>query len=337
MSTDRGRGRVGGDATDDDRGMRTPAPLPRPLTLAPFRAADGIAAGATPRRLRARDLEAPFHGVRDPSRPAGDALALARLDEAARLRDRVQRRCSAYSLVMATTHAFSHGTAAVLHGIPLPRRVEVECDEMVHVVALDGGRAPRGRGVRGTSTSARPVVVIRDALRLLSPEDTWCALAGCLSLDELIAAGDRLLGLPKPIASTGRIDAAIARHGRRVGAHRLRLAREQLRADVHSPRETRARLQLVRAGLPEPLPNAVIQLRSGRRTRGDLVFPAYRVLVEYDGEQHRLDPRQWAIDVARLNDLAQDGWCVIRITRSTPADELVERTRLALLERGWRP
>lgn len=237
---------------------------------------------------------------------------------------------------MAPTHAFSQGTAAVLHGIPLPRALEVECEGMTHVVALDGGRAPRGRGVRGTSTSARPGVVIRDGLRLLSPEDTWCALAGCLSLDELIAAGDRLLGLPKPIASTGRIEAAIARHGARVGAGRLRLAREQLRADVHSPRETRARLQLVRAGLPEPMPNAMIELRSGRRTRGDLVFREFRVLVEYDGEQHLLDPRQWAIDVARLNDLAQAGWYVIRITRSTPADELVGRTRLALVERGWR-
>lgn len=246
------------------------------------------------------------------------------------------RRCAAYALVMAPTHAFAGATAAVLHGIPLPRGLEEQCESTVHVVAVDGGRAPRGRGVRGTSTRAAPRVVVRDGLRMLSPEDTWCSLATSLDLDDLIAAGDRLLGLPAPLTSTARIDAAIARHGSRAGAGRLRTARAHLRANVFSRPETIARLRLVRAGLPEPLPNAVIELRSGRRTRGDLVFREFRVLVEYDGEQHLLDSRQWAIDVARLNDLAQDGWCVIRVTRSTSEEELVARTRRALIERGWR-
>jgi hypothetical protein len=247
----------------------------------------------------------------------------------------VLRRCAAYALVMSPTHAFTGATAAVLHGMPLPRRLEEACASTVHVVATDGGRAPRGRGVRGTSTRASPRLVVRDALRLLSPEDTWCSLAASLDLDDLIAAGDRLLGLPRPLASTERIDAAIARHASRRGAGRLRLARPHLRADVFSRRETFVRLRLVRAGLPEPIPNVVIALRSGRRTKGDLVYPEFRVLVEYDGEQHLLDPRQWAVDVARLNDLAQDGWCVIRVTKATTDDELVARTRLALIERGW--
>jgi hypothetical protein len=104
---------------------------------------------------------------------------------------------------------------------------------------------------------------------------------------------------------------------------------------VFSPRETWARLQLVRSGLPEPEPNAVIVLRSGRRTKGDLVYPRYRVLVEYDGEQHLLDADQWATDVERLNDLAMDGWCVIRVTKRTSGVDLVARVRRALQERGW--
>ncbi|WP_143231641.1 DUF559 domain-containing protein [Agromyces cerinus] len=171
---------------------------------------------------------------------------------------------------------------------------------------------------------------------MTSPADAWCELATTLSLDDLIAAGDRLLGLPRPLASLEQIDAAIVRHGRRRGATSLRAARAEMRANVYSRRETFVRLALVRAGLPEPEPNAFIELRRGRRTRGDLVFRAYRVLVEYDGEQHLFDTAQWATDVARLNDLAEAGWRVIRITKQMSRAEIVARTERALRDLGWR-
>lgn len=171
---------------------------------------------------------------------------------------------------------------------------------------------------------------------MTAPADAWCELADVLSLDDLIAAGERLLGLPRPLATTDQIDATIARHGRRRGATRLRLARAEMRANVYSRRETFVRLMLVRAGLPEPEPNGLIVLRSGRRTRGDLVFRAYRVLVEYDGEQHLFDTAQWATDVSRLNDLAEADWRVIRITKQISRAEIVARTERALRDRGWR-
>lgn len=238
---------------------------------------------------------------------------------------------------MPTGHVFSGRTAAGLCGIPLP--ATIERDVRVEVTALDGARAPRGRGVLGRSTHLSPNLVrvpgVPGAL-MTAPADAWCELAGVLSLDDLIAAGERLIGLPRPLATADEVDAAIARHGRRRGATRLRVARAEMRANVYSRRETFVRLALVRAGLPEPEPNGIIVLRSGRRTRGDLVFRAYRVLVEYDGEQHLLDTDQWATDVSRLNDLAEDDWRVIRITKRTPRAEIVARTERALRDRGWR-
>lgn len=238
---------------------------------------------------------------------------------------------------MPPGHVFSGRTAAILCGIPLP--TTVERDVRVEVTALDGARAPRGRGVIGRSTRLSPHLVrvpgVRGAL-MTAPADAWCELAGVLSLDDLIAAGDRLLGLPRPLSTADDVDAAIARNGRRRGATRLRRARAEMRPNVYSRRETFVRLLLVRAGLPEPEPNGVILLRSGRRTRGDLVFRAYRVLVEYDGEQHLLDPEQWSMDVSRLNDLAEDDWRVIRITKRMPRAEIVARTERALRDRGWR-
>ncbi|KQZ11608.1 hypothetical protein ASD23_02205 [Agromyces sp. Root1464] len=291
------------------------------MTNTPFTVRAALEAGATARRVRSIELVAPFRGVRSLPRDADSLLG----------------RCRAYVTIMPPRHVFSGRTAAVLCGIPLP--AVIERDARVEVTALDGGRAPRGRGVLGRSTQLIPNLVRVPGVRgawMTAPADAWCELAGELSLDDLIAAGDRLLGLPRPLATADEVDAAIARHGRRRGATRLRLARAEMRPNVCSRRETFVRLLLMRAGLPEPEPNGVIVLRSGRRTRGDLVFRAYRVLVEYDGEQHLLDTEQWATDVSRLNDLAEDDWRVIRITKRMPRAEIVARTGRALRDRGWR-
>jgi uncharacterized protein YecE (DUF72 family) len=147
---------------------------------------------------------------------------------------------------------------------------------------------------------------------------------------ELIVAGDRLLGLPRPLATETEIDAAISRYGSRRGALMLRRARLHLRPRSESPRETLLRLDVIDAGFPEPEPNGVVRLRSGRSTRADLVFRRHRVILEYDGQHHREDERQWAKDVDRLNELAADGWIVIRVNKHTRRAETFRLLRAAL-------
>lgn len=296
-----------------------PRPSPLPARLGPaFSTRDAIDAGVTPRRLRARDLVAPFHGVRARGEPRS-----------------VEERARAYVGIMGPRHVFSHATAAALQGIPVPLRHER--DERLHVTVLGGPRAPRGPLVAGHKTTASFAVRTHHGLPLLSPSDTWCSLAATLSLDELICAGDRLIGLPWPLASMDEIGQSIGCHGRRAGASAVRHALAEMHPGSYSPRETTTRLVLVRAGLPMPELNSRIRLRGGRVTRGDLVFRRWRVLVEYEGEQHATDLGQWRTDVDRLNDFAQDSWRVIRVTKGTSPEELVARTRLALQERGWRP
>ncbi|RXZ48899.1 hypothetical protein ESP57_07965 [Agromyces fucosus] len=300
--------------------MSRPSRLPPRFEAVPFSTADALAAGVSPRRLRSTTLAAPHRGVRV------DAQRLRTLRE----------RCSALAVVMTDGQAFTGPTAAVLLGLPLP--LAIERDPRLHVIATDGTRAPRRRGVVGSRTSAEPRLVavagVRGA-RVTAPADTWCSLAEHLGVDDLIAAGERLLGLPAPLADEPMIDEAIQRHGSKRGTRRLAEARQAIRANVYSRRETFTRLVLTRAGFPEPEPNGPILLRSGRRTRGDLVFRAYKVLVEYDGEQHLFDVGQWATDVSRLNDLIDDGWWVIRITKGTPRADLLARTARALADRGW--
>ena len=93
--------------------------------------------------------------------------------------------------------------------------------------------------------------------------------------------------------------------------------------------------QLVRSGLPEPEVNVPIVDASGKRIAiGDLVYPSSKVLVEYDGEQHRTDDRQYARDVVRLNRIAAEGWLTIRVDRHTTLDDACAQTWHALSARG---
>ncbi len=236
---------------------------------------------------------------------------------------------------MPPEHAFCGPTAAALWGIPLP--LAIERDIRLHVIALDGGRAPRSRSVVGHTTASRVDVRRRHGLRVVGPVPAWIGLGGLLPVDDLVAAGDRLIGLPKPLATLAEIDAGLSTQVGRRGARALREARELMRPAVFSVRETATRLLLVRAGFPEPEPNGRIELWNGRVIRGDLVFRMARVVLEYEGEQHLTDPVQWARDLERYNDLALSGWLVIRLSRRMSESDVVAAVRRALGARDSAP
>jgi hypothetical protein len=300
--------------------MHPTTALPPELLRRPFTVAEARAVGVPARRTYARDLARPFYGVR------------TRAVELPTVRD----RCEALAVRMPETQYFSHVTAALLYGIPLPQWLEV--DPHLHVTTVHSARAPRLGGVIG-HTVMKPTSQVRldQHLPVLAPAFAWCQLAPMLSLDQLIAAGDRLLGRPIPLATPEEVEDAVRAHGSRRGAHRLREAFGWLRPRVESPRETRLRLAVIRAGLPEPQTNVSIRNAHGVQIAiGDLVFPAHKVLLEYDGEQHRVHDGQYARDVVRLNDLAADEWIVIRVDKHMSDSDAVIRTRAALVTRSWR-
>jgi hypothetical protein len=300
--------------------MRKRSELPRSLHLDGFTLAEARAAGVSPKRARAKDLEIPFRGVRAVVGPENE----------------VSRRVRAYAARMPVGQFFSHTTAAQILGIPLPQRATR--DVVLHISALAPERAPRVKGVIGHTVSFRPELWIADGLTVSSPVTTWCDLAITLDLDDLIAAGDYLLGSLNPPATLMELTNAVTdRFGNR-GTQRLKEALVWVRPRVESRQETRLRLLILRAGFPEPETNVYLPLRPGRkRVRGDLVYLHYRVLIEYDGEHHRTDNGQYARDVERLDDVMADGWRVIRVLKDTPTSEILARLDDALRSRGWRP
>ena len=76
--------------------------------------------------------------------------------------------------------------------------------------------------------------------------------------------------------------------------------------------ESRLRMLLVLAGLPEPVVNHTEHDDHGRWVRRfDLSYPTVRVAVEYDGRQHAESDRQWQRDVDRREELDNDGWRIV--------------------------
>lgn len=308
-------GHAGPHSRDDDALMPQPRELPPELRDRAFAVADAVGRGILADRLRRTDLAAPFHGVRRPAQQAGG-----------------YSDCIAYATRMPANHVFSHVTAARLLGIPLPARLSH--DTRVHVTAVDG-RAPRGIRVAGYATRRETLVErVSGGLRVTSALRTWTDLASQLSVDELVEAGDRLIGQPRSLTTHAAMSEAVGASAGLRGYRTLVRAFELVRPGSRSPRETRARLALVRAGLPEPELNAEIVLRR-RTVHGDLLYRRWRVLIEYEGDQHRADPWQWAHDLERYNDLAEAGWLVIRASKTMTDGDLAARAARALRSRGW--
>ena len=78
---------------------------------------------------------------------------------------------------------------------------------------------------------------------------------------------------------------------------RLRSVLDLVDGGAESPRESRLRLLLIRAGLPRP--ETQIAFRD-LRIRVDMGWRRWQVAVEYDGAQHWTDPRQRSWDIDRI-------------------------------------
>lgn len=103
-------------------------------------------------------------------------------------------------------------------------------------------------------------------------------------------------------------------------------------AGAASPKETWLRLLLIRAGYPRPQTQILVWSPDGRRRYYlDMGWEDAMIAVEYDGEQHRLDPVQYAYDIQRSEDIQEVGWNRIRVVKRNRSADV-----LARVERAWR-
>lgn len=187
----------------------------------------------------------------------------------------------------------------------------------------------RRPGLRVTRTATLPV----GSVGVVTAPWSFVSSASQLDLVELVAAGDRLVrsGWTTP---DELLAVSAAFRGR--GARAARRAAALVRTRVDSAQETELRLCLVLAGLPEPECNPVVG--SGEAIgRVDLRYRTLRVVLEYEGDQHRTDRSKWNRDIQRHEQLTADGWSVVRITaeRMRNPYAVVARTVQALRSAGY--
>jgi hypothetical protein len=214
---------------------------------------------------------------------------------------------------------FAGWTAARVWRAPLPRGFG---GRPLVVGVVSPRTPPRARGARGIRVApGRVRVRTAFGFALVSPSDAWCQLASELSQDELVAIGDYFLSGDvrdgkhrRPLATLAELAEAVERHSRGRGVAKLRRALPCVRTGVDSRPESLLRLLLVAAGIPEPLVNDPTPVDGGRRElRPDLKLPRWRVVFEYEGEDHWRDRRQWVRDQQRRELFEEAGWKVIRV------------------------
>ena len=314
-----------------------------------FTCREAFAAGATARRLRARDLHHPFRGVRQKAAPPiviADDEPLARDRRAHAL---VRRTAQAYATVMRDDAFFVGLTAVALLELPLPWRFDPTGPLCVAVPSPH--RAPRAAGVHGHRHAATQVAAREHAgLRIAAPADLWASLAGTLSERELIVLGDAIVRVPRDshgtahpeqqLAAIARLEDAALRPGRRRRKKLLR-ALERVRVGSMSALETDFRLNAEDAGLPEPDLDVEIFGEFGRRVGiADAFYRRWRIVVEVEGKQHSTDDKQWRRDLDKYADYAAIGLELVRLgsqhIRGDPARGPAI-VRAALARHGWRP
>lgn len=226
----------------------------------------------------------------------------------------------------------SHHTAATLWGGSVPDAAAVNVTIRPDQVLEVGGIRTRERKKRPESSS-------RHGVPITTPEQTFLDMAGELDLVQLVVLGDRLVRR-KVTTTDALIRAAAAWSGWHGGLARRGAA--YVRAGVDSPPETKLRMLLVLAGLPEPVVNhKICDPQTGVvQRRFELAYPELLLAVEYEGRQHRADDDIWAADIDRREEMDRRTWRIVQVISTGLHDDplrTLRRVDQARIDRGCPP
>lgn len=307
------------------------APLPTPsAVLGPaFRVGEAWELGHSDWSTRPSRMLTPTKGVRTLEVIAG-----------------VAANAAAFSLALPDDVVFSHTTAAMIHGLPLPTALQSEHD--LHLMR-ETPRPPIERAgcVSHRGLERREAVDI-NGLRVTSIADTWLDLVEAhfrrIDVSDVVMMGDAAVELLQPTrllherhpqahpsspdwwqdpATLGchtlrrRLSARRTFRGRRLASQALLLVRPR----VWSPMESRSRLVVAQGALPEPELNASIRWPDNGEFigYGDLVWGRRqkvrtRVVGEYQGRDvHTEEESSRLKDHERCLRMREAGWTVIEL------------------------
>lgn len=209
----------------------------------------------------------------------------------------------------------SHGSAAVLHGLP----VWAEAVERVHVTRSRQGNGTKRSVVQvhGAPLDPREMTMV-DGVPVTSLTRTVLDLARTLPMEQAVASGDRALALGLP---TRELETGLVAMERWPGVRSARRVIAFLDARSESVGESVSRLRLMEEGLPAPEPQREIFGPDGRLiARVDFCWEEKKTIGEFDGKikyGRLLKPGQRIEDVIFDEKLREDalrdlGWQIVR-------------------------
>ena len=289
-------------------------PEPKLNKSVPFTRAHALALGIDPKTIRGPQFREVFR----------DVLVSREVELTTGVRAK-----AALTLHLPTAF-LSHVTAAELMDLPVP------ASDRVHVTARRQEERRQHPGIACHVACSETKIVERVGLRLSSPLDLFIELAGVLTVVDLVVAGDAMVKMGLFTADELRTFCAGTR---RWHSRRARRGAALVRDGVDSPMETRVRLLLVWAGLPEPVVNLRVTDATGHDRRLDLCYPFLKIAIEYDGRHHIEREPQWNQDLRRRENLEADGWRFVVVTSNgvfKEPEDTIARVVQALAQRGQR-
>jgi hypothetical protein len=169
-----------------------------------------------------------------------------------------------------------------------------------------------------------------DGMRITTVARTGFDIARRRSLDAAIANLDAL-GNATGLQNSDILRIAREHRGSR-GLCQLAKVLDLYDPGAASPKEKWLRLWVIRADYPRPETQIPVLSPDGRRRYYlDMGWREKMLALEYDGEQHRLDPYQYVYDIRRSEDLYELGWTRLRVVKTNPSADILRRlARLAL-------
>jgi Protein of unknown function (DUF559) len=239
----------------------------------------------------------------------------------------LRQRAEAAWLWSARRGVLAGLAAAALHGSNW-----IDDDEPVELIWRNP-HSPAGVITRNLRLDGDEITHVA-RLPVTTPARTAYDLARQLPRGKAVARLDALMH-----ATPFSIDEVLLLAKRYPGARGLRRLQASLPlvdGGSASPKETWLRLLLIDAGLPKP--TTQIPVHESCRLVGilDMGWTKYKVAVEYDGDQHRTDRRQYVRDQKRLRAFEALGWIIIRVIAEDRSTDVIRRVRQALAARGCR-
>ena len=168
-------------------------------------------------------------------------------------------------------------------------------------------------------------------LRVLSPPALFAQMAPHLSFLDTVILGDAVVGW-RSVWTPEHLEAALGPG--LPGVVQARRALHHVRPGSNSVTETKSRLLLLEAGLPEPELNVSVVVDGTWLAYVDFLWRRHRLVVEYYGVHHFTSDRQRRDDLHRVRGLRDHDYRVEELTSrdlARPA-EMVARVANALRE-----